>query len=71
MTEQKEEGGNCYHCGKAVDNDYYCYGCKEYICDGEDCNLPWSVADAIGRGHSPEDHKIDPDSAEGQEILGL
>lgn len=28
--------GPCFACGKVVSGDFYCYGCKEYICDGCD-----------------------------------
>jgi len=66
--EDEHPGGPCYHCKKQVGRDNYCYGCKEYICD--DCNLPWSVADAYGKGHHPEDHIVDPESAEGNDTLG-
>lgn len=61
MTEE-HEGGLCYFCKKPTDGDHYCFGCGEYICD--ECELPWSLASAIGHGHRPEDHRIDPDEEE-------
>ena len=48
-----EENTNpiCYFCNEATDADFYCHGCKEYIC--EDCtdidNDPWGE-------HSIDDH---------------
>ena len=24
--------GRCHFCGVELDSDYYCYGCKEFIC---------------------------------------
>ncbi len=49
------ESGNCYKCGKELDSEFYCYGCKEFICD--DCPESWSVADATrSNRHEPDDH---------------
>ena len=41
----------CYYCEKELTEDYYCYGCKEHIC--EDCD----ETGASGN-HSIEDHKL-------------
>lgn len=70
MSKMNDEGGPCYFCHKQTDNDFYCYGCKEYICEGVDCGIPWSVASMLGKGHDPEDHQIDENSAEADEIMG-
>lgn len=40
---------SCYFCGTPLDDDYFCFGCEEAICD--DCNLN----DCSGR-HAPECH---------------
>jgi len=29
--------GNCYFCGKEVDGNFFCFGCKEFVCAG--CDL--------------------------------
>ena len=55
------KNGNCYKCSEWVSQDGYCCGCKEFICEGEDCGaaIGWSVANATGHGHEPEDHFIE------------
>ena len=65
MTEAPESG-NCFNCSEWVSSEFYCYGCKEFICDGEDCEgaIGWSVAAATGHGHEPEDHFIEFDEDE-------
>jgi len=30
---EEPTGGTCFFCGDDLDGDYFCYGCKEYICD--------------------------------------
>ncbi len=48
MTQTIE--AECYFCARAVDDEDYCYGCKEYVC--ETCD----VAGCIGP-HEAQDHK--------------
>jgi len=43
--------GKCYFCGKEVDDEFYCYGCKEYICED---HLGYDPP--MGE-HHPEDHE--------------
>jgi len=51
------ESGRCYKCNIEVGKEFYCHGCGEFICDGPACETPpWSVADAVGHGHEPDDH---------------
>lgn len=38
--------GDCFKCEVEVVADFYCYGCKEYICN--DCN---TNEEATGPGH--------------------
>ncbi len=45
--------GNCYFCGVQVDSDYYCYGCKEFICGPCLCR---SIECPCGP-HKIEDHR--------------
>ena len=47
--------GRCYFCNVKVGSDYFCHGCKSYVCEGCDIQKP-------DGGHDPEDHRI-----EGQE----
>jgi len=70
MTEMNDEGGRCYFCQAQVDNDFYCHGCEEYVCDGEECGgmFPWSLANATGRGHQPEDHRVNAEAEEEPEF---
>ncbi len=58
------ESGNCYRCSMELDQDFYCSGCEEFICEEEECGgaIAWSVASAMGHGHHPEDHFIDADA---------
>jgi len=57
------EKGNCFKCGAEVDSEFYCYGCKEFVCDGDDCEgaVGYSLASATGHGHKPDDHFIEAD----------
>lgn len=44
----------CYHCEKEVGDEFFCYGCKKYICG--DCEDMESIA-ASTMGHGdPMDH---------------
>lgn len=45
----------CYFCGTAVEDDYYCFGCEEAICD--DCNLN----ESCWGHHAPDCHTDVPD----------
>lgn len=65
------EDGKCYKCNKPLDGDYFCFGCKAFICepgDEDGCEPSgWSMADATIGGHDPEDHweeAVDDDAAE-------
>jgi len=52
MAEEIKEG-NCHFCGKTVSDDFYCYGCKKFVCtecDEMGIDLPFGP-------HSVEDHK--------------
>ena len=40
----------CFNCYSPCDEDAYCHGCKEYVCD--ECG----VEDTPFGEHSPEDH---------------
>jgi len=54
---------SCYHCEKEVGKDYFCHGCKQYICDG--CEDLESVASCTMGSHDPMDHvtKFDEEGA--------
>ena len=45
------ENNKCYHCKESCNEDQFCHGCKQYIC--EDCSknyeMPWG-------GHDPDLH---------------
>ncbi len=41
---------SCYFCNKKLTREFYCYGCKNYVCS--DCDL----GDAIGHGHDVKQH---------------
>ena len=56
-----EIDGECFNCGKRCSQDFYCYGCNEYVCD--DCGTGYSLASAKGSGHDPEDHLMEYDEA--------
>lgn len=43
--------GRCFKCGKKVDGDLYCYGCKKYVCQGCD-----KAIFGLGHGHPVERH---------------
>ena len=43
--------GNCSLCGKEVDGRFYCFGCKEFVCD--DCDK----IDPPMRKHKVKNHK--------------
>jgi len=44
--------GRCYFCDVKVGSDYFCHGCKSYVCEGCDIQKP-------DGGHDPEDHRIE------------
>ena len=53
MEEKTELIPRCYFCRKEVDDDDYCYGCYEYVCQEcyeKDGDFP------LGK-HDVEDHK--------------
>ncbi len=39
-------------CGRTLDEEFFCFGCKAFICD--DCALN----DITGFDHSPLDHRL-------------
>lgn len=43
--------GKCFNCSKPATEEYYCSGCKSYVCDA--CTKDPTV---MGFGHPPEDH---------------
>ena len=51
MGEIVEVPGDCFRCGKQIEAEFYCYGCKEYVCD--DCITNTGVS---GPGHDSELH---------------
>ncbi len=55
------ESGECYRCSAVVSNDFYCFGCKEFVCDATECegNINNSLAATTGYGHTPEDHFVE------------
>ena len=57
------ETGNCFRCGIELGPEFYCYGCREFICEGDDCGgmVAWSLASAMGHGHEPEAHWVEAD----------
>lgn len=61
VVKQIPDRGKCYQCGVEVNQDGFCYGCEEFICDEEECGgaISWSLASATGHGHHPEDHFVE------------
>lgn len=55
MTAKKKKStkmkGNCHFCGKAVDEDSYCWGCGHFVC--MDCDESGPMG-----SHSIDDHKL-------------
>lgn len=49
----KVEPASCHFCEGPTDAEHFCYGCKQYICDG--CSVNQCVA---GHGHAPEEHLV-------------
>lgn len=45
------EEGFCFNCSAPLDDDYFCYGCEEFVCD--ECNVSGAWGD-----HTAEDHLI-------------
>ncbi len=62
----------CYECHKEVDEESYCFGCKESICEECESDIPWTLASQTGHGHTPGDHFIPADGYDkyGEEIDG-
>ena len=60
--------GKCFNCHAEISNDFYCFGCKEFICDGESCEggVGYSLASATGYGHESEDHLVESDNEDGE-----
>lgn len=56
MQNRTERAGNCRFCGVELDNDYFCSGCGEFICD--DCDV--SCGEIPFGGHDPFEHRISP-----------
>ena len=51
------ERAPCHFCKKDCDkNDMFCFGCKTVICGESDVSMG-----EYGRGHSPEDHRKEPE----------
>lgn len=57
MTEPIESSGLCFNCGKSCTSDFYCFGCKTYVCDK--CEAGYSKATAAMHGHVKEDHLVE------------
>lgn len=49
--KRKPKEMECWFCGKAVTKDFYCYGCRQYICGECDTGNP-----DFGK-HKPEEHR--------------
>ena len=53
-----KEIAKCHFCPRMVDkDDMFCHGCKTVICDKCDVSMG-----EYGHGHSPEDHRRDPEA---------
>ena len=59
----------CYECKRILDEEYFCHGCKQYICEGTECGrrFPFTMADQIGHGHDAGMHFM---VAEGYDNFG-
>ena len=40
--------GVCYSCGTSLDDAYFCFGCKEFICDDCDRNSECVGSHSVG-----------------------
>lgn len=49
----------CVKCQTEVDDEHFCFGCKESICEG--CEADYSVAAAMMGPHDVEDHFTEAD----------
>ncbi len=47
--------GPCCFCEKTVSSDFYCYGCREYVC--KDCDV--SMGNTPMGSHEPDDHLVE------------
>lgn len=54
---QENESSVCGHpeCDAACDDDNYCFGCKEYICDEHDLNMNMPMGDHLVVEHWEEE----------------
>lgn len=52
--QQDKADHTCYFCGKTVGDEYYCYGCGEYVCGDCGHRNPGAVGP-----HPVEDHEGD------------
>ncbi len=50
VTKEPDSTGPCFGCGLPTTEDFYCYGCKAFICSGCD------EQEQIGFNHGPNDH---------------
>lgn len=50
----EEVKGNCFICGKEVSGEFFCFGCREFIC--EDCD---NIDPEFTGLHSKEAHRAD------------
>jgi hypothetical protein len=52
IVDDAPSSGRCIgDCGKTLNGDYYCYGCKSFVCDDCDHKDPGQIGP-----HSPEAH---------------
>ena len=63
----------CYECKTEVDEeDYFCWGCEEIICDNLECGgkIPYTLAEQMGKEHDGGMHYIPADGYDefGEEI---
>ena len=49
-------------CQRDCDEDAYCYGCKEHVC--EECEAGFSIAAAGMGSHEPQAHREEYDDHE-------
>ncbi len=49
--QRKTQGGPCFFCARFVDEEYWCFGCEQYVCTECDVDQPWDE-------HDIDDHQL-------------